>query len=175
MNFAYYYNILQQIEKPTFVFERFENEEVIETSLANYQMYSIENEQNKATRKRLFSILVEKTYQCYKHNQVKDNNFVKFYDTANFYITYCNVALAKEKLIKTTELTNKINECDYHELVNLYKNLYKKLRLKGISELECGIYDISRKALNNCYFNITTTEKDYFTLEIIAVIHKIIA
>jgi hypothetical protein len=108
---------------------------------------------------------------CHKAQQIENNNFVKFYDTNNFHVTYCNIALANEELVRIVELTNKINSCDYYELAKIYQNLV----LKGTDEFEFGIWNIARKSLNYCYFNIITAEKDYFILEIIAVIHKVIA
>jgi hypothetical protein len=48
MNFAHYYSILQQIEKPTFVFDRFENKEIIKLDVDNFGDYLLINE-NKIT------------------------------------------------------------------------------------------------------------------------------
>lgn len=42
MNFIYYHNILQQIEKPTFVFDRFDNQGFVKVFLKRLNVYLTE-------------------------------------------------------------------------------------------------------------------------------------
>jgi hypothetical protein len=171
MNFEYYFELLQQTEKPTFVFESLESQEVIKLCFQQLENYLIEKVPKSEIKRKILNIVVEMLSSCDKTKHIEKSSFVKFYDRKESYIIYGNIILNNEKAIRVIKIVDAINAYDYYEVAKTYQNLV----LKGTDEFEFCIWNIARKSQKNCYFNITNTEKGHFTLEIITVIHKVIA
>jgi hypothetical protein len=168
MNFAHYYNILQQIEKPTFVFDRF-NLSITFKYTENLDEYLIKNDEHYEIKRKIFNLVSAHFYLLYRSEYVEDN-LIKFYDLPNFYLLHSNILLNNQKYNKAINTIAAVENSDIKILNDICKSI-----IKGNAPMILDIVDITRALPKNCYFNITTTEKDYFTLEIIAVIHKIIA
>jgi len=173
MNFAQYYNMLQQLEKPTFVFDRFDRESCV-TYLKKLDNYLTEKGANGAIKRKNFNITVELLQQnCNNHSDYTDyNHFVKFYENENSCLFYSIILYDNQDYEFIVKATTIVENRDKDELKQLYRDIIKQ-EIKPLFSF-IGLVDLSRLR-ECCYFNLTTTEKDYFTLEIIAVIHKVIA
>ncbi len=172
MNFAHYYNILQQIEKPTFVFNRFDNQEITKKYLEKLDEYLIKYNEHQEIKRKIFNLVVEYFIWLWRSEYLV-NNFIKIHDLPNFYLLHSNVILKNREYNKAINTIAIIENCNIKNLIDVYKTVIKDITTNNTMILEF-IY-IAKLSNNNCYFNITTTEKDYFILEIIAVIHKVIA
>jgi hypothetical protein len=87
MNFEHYYNILQQIEKPTFVFDNQDDTKIYLTELENYLT---EKDTNTGIKRKIFNVTVELLQQK-SHNQFTYTDYyhcVNFYENENSYLLY---------------------------------------------------------------------------------------
>jgi hypothetical protein len=173
MNFAHYYNILQQIEKPIFVFDKFERENFI-IYLKELEDYLTEQGADAGIKRKIFNVAVELLQQK-SHNQFAYADYyhcVNFYENDNSYLFYTVLLYDNKYYQEVVRASTIIESRNQDGMKLLYKDF---IRDNKIPFSFLGLIDMTRMGSNRCYFNITTTEKDYFTLEIIAVIHKIIA
>jgi hypothetical protein len=174
MNFAHYYNILQQIEKPTFVFDKFERENFI-IYLKELEDYLTEQGADGAIKRQNYNITVELLQQsCKSYYARNEENYypVKFYENESSYLFYTTILYDNKYYEHIVKASTMVENSDKDGLKQLYKGFMQQNDIILVSFLD--IIDISRRG-KYFVFKTSTTEKDYFTLEIIAVIHKVIA
>ncbi len=173
MNFAHYYNILQQMEKPTFVIDRFDMQ-ITSDYLKDLSKYLAENEEPEGIKRILDNVVMNNFWWLLSSSYI-EGNFVKFYDLPNLYIVHSYSLFENSNYKRLINLLISIENADRNMITEMYRLSIKNIPKPDAFWHEIEILSIVKFANNNCYFNINTTEKDYFTLEIIAVIHKIIA
>ncbi|TAE01794.1 MAG: hypothetical protein EAZ97_03020 [Bacteroidetes bacterium] len=171
MNFLHYYQILQT-EKPNFVFEQISDLEAIKKEIANFEKYFVHL---PATEKRkCYNVAITKLQLCFKSKHLDTLGFVKFYDLPNFYSIYGQILFKNEDHTQIFTLVQEINACkDHFEAGKNCQNLLLTINPdKNLYDFD--LWNIAQKSKKQCYFNLINTKKDYFILEMITIIDKII-
>ena len=127
MNFAHYYNILQQIEKPTFMFDKFDKESCT-TYLKELDNYLTEKGADGAIKRKNFNIVVELLQQsCNSYAKYTQHyHFVKFYENESSYLFYSIILYDNQGYEHIVKATTIVENCDKDELKQLYKDIIKQ-------------------------------------------------
>ncbi len=187
MNFDNYFELLQT-SKPVLNFAIIDHSKWTEITKQHFQImenYLVTNEVDYQIRRQLFSLLGNAQHN-FVHSIFCSQNFLELYDFCNFYLVFRKELIENsigsylinekwetmssyEYKLRTLEAIKRVTE--KAQLKELYKGVFKV----NHSNLDLDLIEMAFKNFNNCYFRLSLATDDYFTLEIIIVIHKVIA